>query len=271
MTSQTAYLLVSHGSRDSHPQIALESLADLVKQQLNHLSNNNGATLGTQPLYETQLQPRFIKTATIIKKTAPIVVETATLELGTYSLHERIQQVAEKVQPLGIDKLKIVPLFLLKGVHVTEDIPEQIELARQNLSHSIKLELSPYLGNSPQIIPLLAGQFSQLTAGKRILLSHGSRRSQANQQIEQIASQLGAKPAYWSVSPSLAQQIATMANSETKTIAIMPYFLFRGGIIEAIAQEIQHLQSTYRDLTLHLGNPLEATPELASLIVEAQL
>lgn len=276
MISLSAYLLVSHGSRDCRPQIALERLAYLVQQQLNRLGCETRSRLdqdtelirAAQPSYKAEVDQIATNTATIIKKPSSYWVETATLELAPYPLHEKIQQVAKQVQQAGGKHIKIVPLFLLPGVHVTEDIGEQMVIAQQSLGNSIQLELCPYLGSYPQLTQLLATQFSQLSAPGRILLSHGSRRPGANQLIEKIASQLEAKAAYWSVTPSLAEQIAVLADSGVKMMAIVPYFMFRGAITDAIAQQVQEFQSTYPFLQLQLGSPLEATPELANLIAE---
>ncbi|WP_013323798.1 sirohydrochlorin chelatase [Gloeothece verrucosa] len=266
MTSLSAYLLVSHGSRDNRSQIALERLAYLVKQQLDDLYSHRGSILSNRPEYQAAIKTIATKTRTIINKSSSHQVETATLELASCPLHERIQQMAKQVQTTGANQIKLIPLFLFKGVHVEEDIPEQIEMAKTYLPPSCQLKLCPYLGSYPQIKLLLEEQFAQLSAPGRILLSHGSRRPGANQLIEKLASQLGAKTAYWSMTPSLAAQIAHLAEEGCKQIAILPYFLFSGGITDAIAQQVRALEPTYPTIELTLGKPLGPTPALANLI-----
>lgn len=269
MTSLSAYLLVSHGSRDSRPQIALERLAYLVQQQLDKLNNDSNSFLSSPPLPKTKLEPISTKTATINNKALSFWVETATLEFAPFPLHKRIQQIAIQVGQLGGNHLKIVPLFLLPGVHVTEDIPEEIAIAQKSLHNSFTLELCPYLGSYPQMRQLLTAQFSQLSTPGRILLSHGSRRPGANQLIEKIASELEARAAYWSVAPSLAEEVEALNDLGVKKIGILPYFIFSGGITDAIAQQVLSLQQSYPNLELKLGNPLGATPELAQLITQS--
>jgi len=237
MAKTAAYLLVFHGSRDQRPEKAVSQLAELVAENL-----------------------------TIMGENSPLVA-TASLELATIPLHESIRQVALEAAKMGKQYLKILPLFLLPGVHVQEDIPAEVVLAVQSLGTQIKLELLPYLGSHGGITHLLAQQFSLLpsTEGK-ILLAHGSRYPNANLPIEKLAFQLQTLAVYWSVSPSLTEKVTSLAASGTKKIAIVPYFLFQGGIIEAIAAQVTELQSSFPQTQLFLGQPLGATTELANLV-----
>jgi sirohydrochlorin ferrochelatase len=204
----------------------------------------------------------------LLSKIASPLVGTAALECTSVPLHQQIQEFASQVRAVGRNRLQILPLFLLPGVHVREDIPREVALARQSLGSAVSLELQPYLGSSERLQPLLARQFAQLPPGGRILVSHGSRRAGANEEIERLACQLGAAAAYWSVSPSLAEKVAIFAEKEPKSVAIIPYFLFSAGISDAISSQVQELPAAFPSLQLHLGKPLGATPELARIIVE---
>ncbi|ACK66306.1 cobalamin (vitamin B12) biosynthesis CbiX protein [Rippkaea orientalis PCC 8801] len=229
MTS--AYLLVTHGSRDRRPQIALENLAILVKQRLS------------------------VRT--------PIIIETASLELTPIPLAQKIEQLALKSK-----NLTIIPLFLLPGVHVREDIPKEIAIAQQNTGGGVTIKLAPYLGSYSRLPHLIARQFGEDLANGKILIGHGSRYPQGNQPLQDLATHLNALDAYWSVKPSLNDQFSTLIDQGKETITIVPYFLFAGGITQAIAQQVQQLQSTWPQVHLQYGQPLGATPELAQLIVE---
>ena len=258
MTFSSAYLLITHGSRDRRPQIALEKLTSLVRQQLE-----------TRPNNLTKDAKLSLKKDMSMSLRNPPLVSTACLELASMPLHESIRQFGQKVQQRNVKQIQILPLFLLTGVHVTEDIPREIELAQQALGEGIKLELRPHLGSYSGLTELLSRQFFQLPSQGRILLSHGSRRRDANQQIEAMATQLNAVAAYWSVSPSLTEQVVNLATAGQKTITIVPYFLFAGGITDGISQQVQNLQQAFPTTELYLGEPLGAIAELANLIVEA--
>lgn len=232
LVNSSAYLLVSHGSRDPRPQEAAARLADLVSQRLS--------TPDQSP-----------------------IVTTAALELAPIPLHKAICQKAQKYQ---LEWLHIVPLFLLPGVHSRVDIPAEVATAQAYLDNT-ELYLHPYIGSYPGTIAVLEQQFQQLPDGARLLISHGSRREGANQPIEAIAAQLNAKAAYWAVEPSLEAQVTALVKEGQTQIVIQPYFLFSGGIVDAIAQTVTTLQSKFPQVRFHLGQALGATPALADLIV----
>lgn len=219
-----------HGSRDVRPQIAIAHLAQLVQQRLN------------------------------------AIVGTAALECTPLPLHEQIQHFGHQVLHQGIDHIQIVPLFLLPGVHVMEDIPEQVAIAQQNLP-SITLQLVAYLGRTPRLSQLVEKRFAGSSAAARILLSHGSRRPNANLPIEQLAMLLNAVPAYWSVAPSLETQVKLCLKQGASQIAILPYFLFSGGITDAIALSLESLRQQFPQVQLDLLAPLDVSQDLADLVV----
>jgi sirohydrochlorin cobaltochelatase len=243
----STYLLVSHGSRDPRPQLALENLAQLLSQKLSILSNSATSSVPA--------------------------VGTATLELGA-PLHEQICHFAEHTLSLGLTEIQILPIFLLPGVHVAEDIPAQVKIARQTLSSKLKIELQPHLGTQEAGLAKLVKTQMQEVAflphlrPKWILLSHGSRRPGGNATVEEIASNVGAHTAYWSVKPSLEERIDSLVRDGQQQIGIVPYFLFNGGITDAIAKTVEQLKQQFPTTELHLANPLGASVELADLIGE---
>ncbi|MDJ0845990.1 sirohydrochlorin chelatase [Crocosphaera sp.] len=253
MTLTSAYLLVSHGSRDPRPQIALERLSYLVEEQLQ--LETNTANQPTKPSHCTVLSP-------------VTMVETATLELSDISLSEKIQQLATKLDIIGINRLKIVPLFLLPGVHVKEDIPQQVAIAKKKIGDKMHIELCPYLGSYKGLIKIIDRQFSIHGQDARMIIAHGSRRQGGNRSVEAIASRLKANVAYWSIKPSLSEQVNALVNQGEQRITIVPYFLFTGGITTVIDQQVQQLQHSLPHVELNLGQPFGATPELAQLMVE---
>jgi sirohydrochlorin cobaltochelatase len=233
MIDSSAYLLVSHGSRDPRPQKAVEHLAHLLRCRLS-------------------------------KPEPPSLVTTATLELATIPLHERICQ---QVRAYPLPRLDIIPLFLSPGVHAREDIPAEVAIAQQSLPNT-HLHIHPYVGSYPGMVTILADQFRHLNDGARLIVAHGSRLRGANASIEALAAQLGAITAYWSVDPSLEAQVTALVATGCHAIAIQPYFLFSGGIADAIATTVEMLQLKFPHVRFSLGQALGATPALADLIVQ---
>lgn len=261
MRLASAYLLVSHGSRDPRPQLAVEQLASLLSQKLDCQPATYRYTHCQSDIEQKS------QTKTVLRSQQTTLVETACLELAPVPLHIRIEECARKARDRGLENLQILPLFLLPGVHVREDIPREIAIAQQALEGTIKLELRPYLGNHLDIIHILTKKLEKVPAQAKILLSHGSRRQGANKSCEAIAARLNAVTAYWSVSPCLTERVTILAETGAENIAILPYFIFQGGITDAIASQVQQLQTAFPKTKLHLGEPLGATEELADLIL----
>jgi sirohydrochlorin ferrochelatase len=231
MPSQTssAYLLISHGSRDPRPEIAIAQLAEQVAQKLPDR----------------------------------LLVKTAVLDCTPIPLHQQIQAFAQAAAQSPITQIYLIPLFLIPGVHVMEDIPGEVAIAQTALGNSIQLTICPYIGTDLSLYQLLNIPDS---SGK-IFMSHGSRRAGGNAPIEAIATQLQALPAYWSVEPKLETQVAALVAQGYAEITVLPYFLFEGGITDAIAQTIAQLRQQFPTTRLEMAETLGANSELATHIV----
>lgn len=232
-THSVAYLLVSHGSHDPRPGIAMQKLASLLGEKLQNQ------------------------------------VGTAYLELQPAPLHAQIVEfskkflVASSLEPICI---KILPLFLLPGVHVMQDIPAELAQAQQILGENVLIELKPYLGSNAGLVNLLAHLKATFAAQKYILLAHGSSRPGFQQAMDKLVSNLDVVTAYWAVPPSLDSQVAQLVADGYGEIAIIPYFLFAGGITDAIASATEKLQLQFPGVCFQLTQPLGANPELVDLI-----
>lgn len=198
-------------------------------------------------------------------------VGVAELELAPLPLHQQICQFAELALSQGYNQVQILPVFLLPGVHVMEDIPAEVALARQVLGSRLSLEIRPYLGSHPNLKHLLINPVDPIATSavaSKILLSHGSRRAEGNQPVEQTAAHLGALPAYWSVAPSLEDRVTEFVKQGSQQIAILPYFLFEGGITDAIADVVTHLVQQFPYVQIHSGRVIGPSPQLADLVIE---
>ncbi|MBD2524640.1 sirohydrochlorin chelatase [Nostoc sp. FACHB-133] len=245
----SAYLLVSHGSRDPRPEVAMQQLAKLV---CNKLPNNYNPSSSEH------------------------LVGIAALEMSPQPLHEQIQKFAKSAFGdawVGLHKpsqnenrLKIVPLFLLPGVHVMTDIPAEVALAQQAIGQDIMIDLQPHLGSHPNLEKLLTKQISTIKAEAWILLAHGSRRPGSKETVEAMAASLSAVAAYWAGPPSLESRVKELVAAGYSEIAILPYFLFAGGITDAIAASIEELKLQFSAVNFQLAQPLGASAELAELI-----
>ena len=171
-------------------------------------------------------------------------VGIAQLECAAQPLHDQISRfVSDRRGQGSIAHCQILPLFLSAGVHARQDLPAQVDLAREQLARSGwrgELVVAPPLGLWPGWQEWLATSWASLSPrtkasdfgrstppspsvalgsiavptspapvpATKILLAHGSRRPGGNAAVESLAKHLGATPAYWSVAPSLADRLA---------------------------------------------------------------
>ena len=232
-----AYLLLSHGSRDPRPQIAIDQLAQQLSLWLQQSAVHR----------------------------LPILVATAQLELATQPLSIQIRDFAHRSQQMGIDRVVILPLFLIPGVHVMDDIPAEVTIAKREIGAGVELVVTPWLGAHPDLANLFAQHSSSLPS-QSIILAHGSRKTGGNTIVEQLANRLNLTAAYWSVDPSLADAVTKLITTGATEIGILPYFLFAGGITDAIEKLVSELRAQYPQVQLRLGEPMGNNPKLVGTI-----
>jgi len=252
----SAYLLVAHGSRDPRPQYALDALAQQVREAIAHRTPAAVSSTGSPP-------PDAVATP----------VETACLELQPQPLHQQIlafvdRAIAPSPHPLPHPPaLSIVPLFLLPGVHVMDDIPAEVAIAQRALGDRVHLQIYPYLGETVDLaqalIPLMPPR------GSLILMSHGSRRPGGNVPIEHLAQRLKATVAYWSISPGLEEQLLRQVQQGCQEITVLPYILFPAGITDAIATTLDTLAYRYPQVRFQALPALSDLAPLAEWVLQS--
>jgi uroporphyrin-III C-methyltransferase len=219
---RTAYLLVLHGSHDPRYESAIAHLT-------------------------TQLNPHF---------GPPKPYRIAYLECHPTTLAEQIIDFAATVAAQGFDQIQLVPLFLLPGVHVMQDLPAAVDAARAALTtagNAMTIVVQHYLGHpdadQAQWLARLAAMFPfDETQGVRVLVAHGTKRPGGNQPIEDIGLALLVRPAYWFVAPSLADEIAELMELGIRDVAILPYVLVEGSLTAGIDQQLAELAQQYPHL-----------------------
>ncbi|MBV5260742.1 sirohydrochlorin chelatase [Synechococcus moorigangaii CMS01] len=190
----------------------------------------------------------------------------AYLECTAVPLPGAIAHFLQSQPSLGAYPVQILPLFLLPGVHVREDIPGAIAHLKTQFPQ-VQFQLLDYLGKDGRLAPFLEPQFSA-DPTQRLLIAHGSRRSGANAEIENLAQALKAHTAYWATAPSLLQTLDQLSPTPGQSFSIVPYFLFSGKIPGAIAQQVETLAQTNPHLHFQLGRPFGTQPHCAQAIAE---
>lgn len=275
----SGYFLVFHGSRDRRPELLLSKLIQFLDTRIadeSILTQSKYSKQQTNSEVDNDISNYTGKTPSTPTNVVDILAEkeislvcVGSLELTTVSLQKNIEKYAHSLQKLGCKHLKVLPLFLVPGVHVCEDIPTEILPLQNNLASDIKIELLPYLGSYPQTLAMIGRQFDSLSNNNgRILFTHGTSYPGGNEWLENLANQLDACIAYYSIRSSLQKQIERLVSQQKQKITIIPYFLFPGRITDAIASLVTRLQQAFPDTELCLGKPLGTTEEFTNLIVD---
>lgn len=299
MTS-TAYLLISHGSRDPRHQTAINRLAQLVRERLNPALLNPWSTQPFAPLlvesqsvrgmtnfglqdtvcnaHQDDVSVGAVLTAPPISKAAAasvprrlpqdrFIVGTAVLDFGILPLHEQICEFGRRLSSAGIERLRLVPLFLLQGKHVMEDIPNAVEQARKLLGGLIELDIGEHIGGVQKMPDLITKRFFHSPESGRLIVAHGSRRARGNRSVDKLAKSLGTGVAYWTAEADIENQTIRLMQQGCSTLTIFPYFLFAGGITDAVAHLTEELAERFPRTTFRLLPPLGATADMADLVV----
>ncbi len=247
------HLLITHGSRNVRSQQSAEQLRSNIESYLNPDQS--------QSRTEQHVEQR---------------IEHAVLEGGTTSLHLQILHHADRARAEGLSRLQLLPLFLMPGVHVVEDLPQEVALAQKQLVDRdpiFKLSTLPYLGHQLQTHSHSLNSAWGTEAGvaarmAKIVVSHGSRRSDSTLLSEQFAASIGATTAYWSIEPSLTQTVERLFREGYEEIQVLLYFLFPGGITAAIEDSIVELGKSYPRLNITCKSTLDQIPEFPKFIAD---
>jgi len=287
---RTAYLLVSHGSSDPRHQAGLSRLAHGVRQHLGRLGRSSEQSDASVQLpnfekLSTALLPSTVTVSPQDNEPLPFrsrvasqgacsdvpIVGIATLEAAERSLAEQLVQFAHTIESQDIEQIVIVPLFLLAGVHVKEDLPAEIAAAQQHLPPHLQVNCLSYLGSQGQFKQYVAARLAKTKADRCVLLAHGSRRTAGNRAIQQLGKMLDTDVAFWTVAPDLETQVYNLMQQGHQHIAIAPFFLFPGGITDAITHYTEQIAEHLPKLSLRLLSPLGTNSDLSKVVAELAL
>jgi sirohydrochlorin cobaltochelatase len=265
LSSNYQFLLVTHGSSDPRHGIAAQLLGQRLRDWFIFHNFHN------------------------------YLVENVVLEGHESSLAAQVMDQLNATRSAGIERSVLVPLFLLPGMHVMEDIPAEIAVVKAQLaigSESVaksaddlaypRLSVMPFLGNwSPLKAALLddlvaepgedSGDSSEgdVMLGRithRILLAHGSRWPGAMDSLEAIAQTLRMTTAYWLIEPKLEQRIEELIAGGGNVIEIVPYFLFEGGISDAIDRLMQSVFQRFPQVEFVMQDVLAVRPDFVEML-----
>ncbi|KKM13085.1 hypothetical protein SY88_00575 [Clostridiales bacterium PH28_bin88] len=95
----------------------------------------------------------FYRVVEMVRQSFPgLMVETAFMG----NRHPNLEEAIAKLVASGIKKVVVAPLFLFSGVHVTEDIPGELEQERARYEGRVSIVYAGILGDDPRIAQVLS-------------------------------------------------------------------------------------------------------------------
>jgi sirohydrochlorin ferrochelatase len=181
------------------------------------------------------------------------------LEKATPSI---IQAVATAIEA-GANKVTVIPVLLLSGVHANQDIPKELLVAKEKYPNVSILYGDP-LGIDQHMVEIIQDRLKAKGHVDEdiILLGHGSTLPDASEQLQQIATML--KKLYPEVKIDLAyittlpkyQDVLKTTNNKP---FIVPYLLFTGGYMNQLKETVGNGQ---------LCNPIGFDQKLHSILLK---
>lgn len=183
-------------------------------------------------------------------------IEVCFIELAEVLLDAGLSRAAQQAS-----RVIVVPLILNPAGHVKMEIPEHIAKARLNYPDTEFIYVPP-LGAGDSILAILQRRLQEAmqsldmpdpkTTGV-ILLGRGSSDAMANGELAKMARWLQEDNAHECVDlaftgityPRLETVTARQVKLGMMQIAILPYYLFTGVLIERIARQVQRLAQQY--------------------------
>jgi sirohydrochlorin cobaltochelatase len=192
-------------------------------------------------------------------------IELCYIELAEVLLDEGLRRAAQ-----GAGKVIVVPLILSAAGHVKAEIPEHIAKARERFPE-VEFIYAPHIGANEDILKILEKNLKSAmhtlampdpkTTGV-IILGRGSSDRVANGELSKLARWLYeitehelVDVAFTGITyPRLESIVQRQVRLGMTQIAILPYYLFTGLLIERIALQVARLQSQYPQTAIACGS-----------------
>jgi sirohydrochlorin ferrochelatase len=237
-----ALLLVGHGSRAAQGVAAYWAFADVVRGEAPDLRLGCG----------------FI-------------------ELAQPDLDTAIARLVEA----GATSVVAVPLVLLGAGHMKNDGPATLARAR-TIHPAVVFSYARELGIHPTPLEVAAQRIDEATTDwpveetAVVVVSRGSSDPDANADLFKVGRLLwdrrGAQwveAAFVSLAPpSVADAMDRCRRLGAARIAVVPYFLFTGVLVERIGAHAREWAAAHPEVDVRMGGELGADPRLARLVLE---
>jgi len=204
-------------------------------------------------------------------------IETCFIEFAEVLLDDGLDIAAKDAK-----HVIVVPLILNAAGHVKMEIPHHINKARERHSE-VEFIYASHLGANDSIFKIIKRSLAKVmtqidmpdpkTTGV-IILGRGSSDRVANGEIAKMSRWLFDDTDHEQIDiaftgityPRLEAVVQNQVILGMTQIAILPYYLFTGTLIERIKRQVTRLQQQYPQIVLVSGNYFGFEPEIYTLL-----
>ncbi len=206
-------------------------------------------------------------------------IETCFIEFAEVLISQGLDNAAR-----GAERVIVVPLILNAAGHVKMEIPHFIAAARQR-HPGVQFIYARHLGATGSVLDILKRNLRRVMMkldmpdpknSGVILLGRGSSDHIANGEVAKMARWLFEQSDHELVDiaftgityPRLEVAVQRQVALGMKQIAILPYYLFTGTLIERIKRQVARLQQQYPQIAIAHGNYFGFEDEIYALLTE---
>ncbi|MCF6219170.1 MAG: sirohydrochlorin chelatase [Gammaproteobacteria bacterium] len=206
-------------------------------------------------------------------------IETCFIEFAEVLIDQGLDNAAS-----GADRVIVVPLILNAAGHVKMEIPHFIADGRKR-HPDVEFIYARHLGATEPVLDILKRNLRKVMASMDmpdpknsgvILLGRGSSDRVANGEVAKMARWLFEESDHELVDiaftgityPRLESAVQRQVQLGMKQVAILPYYLFTGTLIERIKSQVERLQAQYPEITLSHGDYFGFEEEIHTLLNE---
>ncbi|HHM05804.1 MAG TPA: sirohydrochlorin chelatase [Gammaproteobacteria bacterium] len=204
-------------------------------------------------------------------------IDVCYIEFAEVLLDDGLDQAAR-----GSERVIIVPLILNAAGHVKMEVPAHIAEARRR-HPGTEFIYTPHLGACDDILRAVKRKLHKIlvtldmpdpkTTGV-ILLGRGASDRAANGEVAKMARWLFEDTDHELVDiaftgithPRLESTVKRQVRLGMSQIAVQPYYLFTGTLIERIRRQVERLRQQYPTVSFGLGEYFGFEPELFKLV-----
>ncbi len=206
-------------------------------------------------------------------------IETCFIEFAEVLIAQGLDNAAQ-----GVERVIVVPLILNAAGHVKMEIPHFIDEARQR-HPDVEFIYARHLGAADSILKILQRNLRKVLATISmpdpkstgvIILGRGSSDRVANGEVAKMGRWLFEETDHELVDiaftgityPRLETAVQRHVQLGMTQIAILPYYLFTGTLIERIKNQVERLQTQYPQIAIAQGDYFGFEDEIYTLLNE---